>query len=168
MSLIATASQSSQLVNKNPSTERRAFYILSKHTENINHQCECVVPCWLSKERSLAAPWYWNWQCSCETIFHIHHESEPQTNHMQVLIEQCNLSSRTNQSRTSTSIEHRKSSAYHFAASWWVFAYLASRPLTPENILHTKGDKGMMPAVGDEAWGWCPIGPFSWQTSFWG
>ena len=48
-------------------------------------------------------------QCeySCETIFHIHHRSEPQTNHMQVLqvlIKQCNLSSRTNQSRTWTSI----------------------------------------------------------------
>jgi len=75
-------------------------------------------------------------------IFHIHRESEPQTNHMHVLIKQCTLSSRTNQSRTSIDqlAEHRKSSAYHFAASWWVFVYQASRPLTPENIPHPKGE----------------------------
>ena len=44
MSLTATATQYSLLVNENPSAERWAFYILSKHIEDMNHQCECVVP----------------------------------------------------------------------------------------------------------------------------
>ena len=144
-----TASQSSQLVNKNPSTDRRAFYILSKHIGDINHQCECVVDYWLSKESSLAALWYWNWQCSYSIS--TANQNPKQTtcrswsNNVTCLLVLTNLEHR-HQSILfwSTSIdqlaEHRKSSAYHFAASWWVFAYLASRPLTPENIPHTKGD----------------------------
>ena len=96
-----TASQSSQLVNKNPSTERRAFYILSKHIEG--HKPSVWMCCRLLIKQGK--------QLSCTVIlkltmfiFHIHRKSEPQTNHMQVSIEQCNLPSHTNQSRTSTSI----------------------------------------------------------------
>jgi len=35
---------------ENPGIERQAFFSLSKYTENMNHQCECVAPCKLSKE----------------------------------------------------------------------------------------------------------------------
>ena len=37
------------LNTENPSTERQAFFSLSKHIEDMNHQCECVDPCKLSK-----------------------------------------------------------------------------------------------------------------------
>jgi len=36
---------------ENPSTERRAFFSLYKRIEDMNHQCECVVPYKLSKEK---------------------------------------------------------------------------------------------------------------------
>ena len=52
------------------------------HIENMKNQCEY----------------------SCKTIFCIYYRSEPQTNHIQVLIKQYNLSSCTNQSQTSTPI----------------------------------------------------------------
>ena len=42
---------SASLNIKNPSTERRAFCSLYKYIEDMNHQCECVVPCKLSKEK---------------------------------------------------------------------------------------------------------------------
>jgi len=42
---------SASLSIKNPGTERRAFCSLYKHIEDMNHQCECVVPCKLRKEK---------------------------------------------------------------------------------------------------------------------
>jgi len=42
---------SASLNTENSNTERRAFFNLSKHIENMNHQCEYVAPCKLHKEK---------------------------------------------------------------------------------------------------------------------
>jgi len=44
---------SASLNTENPGTERQAFFSLSKCIEDMNHQCECVAPCKLSKEKLL-------------------------------------------------------------------------------------------------------------------
>jgi len=42
---------SASLKMENPGTEKQAFFNLSKCIEDMNHQCECVAPCKLSKEK---------------------------------------------------------------------------------------------------------------------
>ena len=42
---------SASLNMENPSTERQAFFSLSKCIENMNHQCECIASCKLCKEK---------------------------------------------------------------------------------------------------------------------
>ena len=42
---------SASLNTENPSTERRAFFNLSKHIEDMNYQCKCVAPYKLHKEK---------------------------------------------------------------------------------------------------------------------
>ena len=44
---------SASLNTENHSTERRAFCSLYKRIEDMNHQCECVVPCKFSKGKLL-------------------------------------------------------------------------------------------------------------------
>ena len=44
---------SASLNMENPGTERQAFFSLSKCIEDMNHQCECVAPCKLSKGKLL-------------------------------------------------------------------------------------------------------------------
>ena len=75
---------SASLNMESPGTERQAFFSLSKCIEDMNHQCECIVPCKLSKKK-----------LPCDTKFdnvrvrsysRIRTPNKPQTNHMQVLI----------------------------------------------------------------------------------
>jgi len=70
---------SASLNMENPGTERQAFFSLSKCIEDMNHQCECVAPCKLSKEK-----------LPCDTKFdNVRVRSYPQirTPNKQVLIE---------------------------------------------------------------------------------
>ena len=75
---VARLCQDQKLVLVNLLLEMGILY----HIEDMKNQCEY----------------------SCKTIFCIHYRSEPQTNHIYVLIKQYNLSSCTNQSQTSTPI----------------------------------------------------------------
>jgi len=43
---------SASLNMENSGTEIQVFFSLSKHTEDMNHQCECVALCKSSKEKA--------------------------------------------------------------------------------------------------------------------